>query len=199
MAFGPEEFVGGALCLDFVNTVGGHRDGVPKENLHSYADLVDWAVAGGAIAKSAGAQLKSAAAGHEARAGRLLVEAKRLRETLYEVLVAIADERKPPAAEIGALTAAMSDAYANLQLKPSAQGFELGWPSSGSDLRAPLWPVVKSAVDLLVGGAAHLRECASDTCGWLFLDESKNRSRKWCSMRDCGNRAKVRRFRGAAA
>lgn len=197
MAFESENFVGGALCLDFVNTVGGHREGEPKETLQAYADLVDWAVAGEVLTKSGGLQLKEMARANEARAARVLADAKRLRETIYEVFVAIADERKAPATELAALSAAMSEAHANLQLRASGSGYQLAWPAP-ADLRAPVWPVVKSAVDLLVSGETRLRECASDTCGWLFVDESKNHSRRWCSMRDCGNRAKVRRFRAQA-
>jgi predicted RNA-binding Zn ribbon-like protein len=198
MAFGSENFVGGALCLDFVNTVGGHRDGEPRESLQTYGDLVEWAVAGNVVTKLSGAHLNEMAKAHEARAARVLVDAKRLRETIYEVFVAVADGRKAPASEIAALSAAMSEAHANLQLRASGSGYQLAWPAP-TDLRAPLWPVVKSAVDLLVGGETRLRECASDTCGWLFVDESRNHSRRWCSMRDCGNRAKVRRFRAQGA
>jgi predicted RNA-binding Zn ribbon-like protein len=197
MGFGSESFVGGALCLDFVNTVGGHREGEPKETLETYADLVDWAVAGEVLTKSGSQQIKDLARANEARAARVLADAKRLRETIYEVFVAVADQRKAPAAEVAALSAAMSEAHANLQLRASGSGYQLVWPTP-ADLRAPLWPVVKSAVDLLVSGETRLRECASDTCGWLFVDESKNHSRRWCSMRDCGNRAKVRRFRAQA-
>ena len=197
MPFGPDDFVGDALCLDFVNTVGGHRDGEPKETLNGYDDLLDWAVAGGALTKTAAAQLREAATENDARAGRILADAKRLRETIYEVFVALADGRRAPAGEIAVLNGAMSDALRHLQLKPSRDGYDLTWPAPEGDLQAPLWPVIKSAADLLVSGETeHLRECASDTCGWLFLDLSKNKSRKWCDMKGCGNRAKVRRFRG---
>lgn len=197
MAFGSESFVGGALCLDFVNTVGGHRDGEPKETLLVYADLVDWAVAGKVLSKSGGVQLKELARANEARAARVLAEGRRLRETIHDVFVAVADKRRAASADVAALSDAMAEANANLELRASISGYELVWPAP-ADLRAPLWPVVKSAVDLLVGGETRLRECASDTCGWLFVDESKNHSRRWCSMRDCGNRAKVRRFRAQA-
>jgi predicted RNA-binding Zn ribbon-like protein len=197
MANESENFVGGALCLDFVNTVGGHRQGEPKETLQTYVDFADWAAVGGVVTKSASAQLKEMASSNEARAARVLADAKRLRETMYEVFVAMADGRKAPASEIAVLSAAMSEAHAHLQLRASGSGYHLVWPAP-SDLRAPLWPIVKSAVDLLISGETRLRECASETCGWLFVDESKNHSRRWCSMRDCGNRAKVRRFRAQA-
>ena len=200
MPFGPDDFVGDALCLDFVNTVGGHREGEPKETLNTYGDLLDWAVAGDVLTKSAAVHLRDAARENEARASRALTEARRLREAIYEVFVALADERKPPAGDIAALNAAISEAFRHLQVKASSEGYELAWPAPGGELQAPLWPVIKSAADLLVSDETdHLRECASETCGWLFLDLSKNKSRKWCDMRGCGNRAKIRRFRGAGA
>jgi predicted RNA-binding Zn ribbon-like protein len=59
-----------------------------------------------------------------------------------------------------------------------------------------LWPVVRSAAELLTSDElGRVRECAADNCAWLFLDRSKNRSRRWCDMAVCGNRDKVRRFR----
>jgi predicted RNA-binding Zn ribbon-like protein len=57
-----------------------------------------------------------------------------------------------------------------------------------------LWPIVDAAADLLVRGEPErIKTCGSATCGWLFLDLSRNRSRRWCDMKDCGNRAKARR------
>ncbi len=199
MGFEPEHFVGGALCLDFANTVGGHRDGEPKETLHTYGDLLDWAVEGGAMSKGAALRLRDVARASESRAGRTLIAAKELREAIYEIFVARADKRQPPATAIATLNATMGEAYANLRLKTQAGAFELAWPATPTDLSAPLWPVTKSAIDLLLNDSVRLRACASDTCSWLFIDESKNHSRRWCSMRDCGNRAKVRRFRTSGA
>ena len=74
--------------------------------------------------------------------------------------------------------------------------FAWHWAVNGA-LDYPLGPLARSAADLLTAEhfAGRLRQCCGDTCGWLFLDASKNRSRRWCDMRDCGNRAKVRRHR----
>jgi predicted RNA-binding Zn ribbon-like protein len=198
MAFTEELYVGGALCLDFANTVGGHREGEPKETLHAYSDLLDWALTGGAISKATAARLREVARNNEARATRTLTAAKELREAIYEIFAALADDRQPPTANITTVNAALGEAYANLELKSHAGHIDLTWPASSADLRAPLWPVVKSAVDLMLDKKASLRICASETCGWLFIDTSKNHSRRWCSMRDCGNRAKVRRFRASS-
>jgi predicted RNA-binding Zn ribbon-like protein len=77
----------------------------------------------------------------------------------------------------------------------TGRGFGWGWTVSDTSLERLLWPVARSAAELLVSGAADdVRECASETCSWLFLDRSPRRSRRWCSMKTCGNRDKVRRF-----
>ena len=159
---------------------------------------MDWAAAGDVLPKSVISRLRELAAKNEGRAVRALAEAKRIREVIYEVFVALADGRKPPEGGLAALNAVMPEAFGHLRLKPSPEGFEFGWALAGQDLQEPLWPVIKSAADLLLSDAAyHVRECASETCGWLFVDLSKNKSRRWCDMRGCGNRAKIRRFRGS--
>jgi predicted RNA-binding Zn ribbon-like protein len=63
-------------------------------------------------------------------------------------------------------------------------------------LERPWWPVVRSAAELLTSPHLldRLGQCADPQCGWLFLDTSKSRTRKWCDINDCGNRAKQRRF-----
>jgi predicted RNA-binding Zn ribbon-like protein len=64
-----------------------------------------------------------------------------------------------------------------------------------SSFNAMLWPIARAAGDLLASpDLALVRACSSPTCQWLFLDTSKNHHRRWCSMKQCGNRAKVRRF-----
>jgi predicted RNA-binding Zn ribbon-like protein len=73
--------------------------------------------------------------------------------------------------------------------------FAWTWAEPASRLDAPLWPLVRQAAELLVGAdLKRVRECAASDCRWLFLDTSKNHSRRWCDMKSCGNRAKVRRF-----
>src|SRR5262245_16441338 len=107
MAFTEEHFIGGALCLDFANTVGGHRDGEPKETLHAYSDLLEWGVSGGNLSKAAAARLREAADSNPPRATRTLTGAKELREAIYEIFVALADKRSAPAADLAKLNAAV--------------------------------------------------------------------------------------------
>jgi predicted RNA-binding Zn ribbon-like protein len=79
---------------------------------------------------------------------------------------------------------------------PGREGLRWDWPDAGSRLDSPLWPVGRAAAALLTSGdLSRLRQCGGERCGWLFLDRSRNRSRHWCTMEDCGNVSKVRRFR----
>ena len=72
--------------------------------------------------------------------------------------------------------------------------FSWTWDCNEEALDGVLWPVVRSAAELLTSEEAKLvRECASDTCTWLFVDRSRTHRRKWCDMAVCGNRAKARR------
>jgi len=87
-------------------------------------------------------------------------------------------------------------ARAHEHLAFSAGRFQLAWPANPDALDQVLWPVVRSAAELLTGDELpRVAQCAGELCGWLFLDTTRNRSRRWCDMADCGNLAKVRRFR----
>lgn len=94
----------------------------------------------------------------------------------------------------------IGDALRHARLVEQGGGFVWGWDENPS-LERPLWPIARSAAELLAhpDALAQLRECASDTCEWLFLDRSRNHTRRWCDMNDCGARTKVRRFRARRA
>ena len=81
-------------------------------------------------------------------------------------------------------------------MAPSGQCYTWEWAKYDQDLDRPLWPVARTAADLLTSGRLdRVRECpGADGCGWLFYDTSKNGSRRWCSMEGCGNVAKARRL-----
>ena len=97
-------------------------------------------------------------------------------------------------ADLERLNRAVSRILAQTRIVPAANGFTWAWNESEEALDQVLWPVVRSTIDLLTSAdLGRVRECASEHCGWLFLDSSKNRSRRWCSMEACGNRTKARR------
>jgi predicted RNA-binding Zn ribbon-like protein len=186
--------IGGRLCLDFANTIGSHAGPDPAEHLETYSDLLAWARQLDVLPARAAKQLTSEAERHPAAAAACLARAKNLRAALYRIFSAIAAGVAPPGAELAELNRAVQDALARQRLV-----FEEGRMSwtfdAGPELDAMLWPVARDAADLLTTDHAigRIRECASDTCGWLFVDTSKNKSRRWCDMADCGNRAKARR------
>ena len=185
----------GRLCLEFANTNDWHASQRPVEKLHAYADLVAWGQGVGLLADDEAAALLAAAAHRPAEAEAALVRARRLREAIYRIFSALAAGREPPADDLAALNAAIARSYASQRLAQSAQSFAWTWDHDPADLDRILWPVARSAADLLTSDQLErVGECADDRgCGWLFLDTSRNHSRRWCGMEACGNRAKARR------
>jgi predicted RNA-binding Zn ribbon-like protein len=190
--------VAGDPALDFVNTVAGHRAGEAQDRLESYEDLLVWACSDELISADAARDLAEAARVNPQAAAAVVEQAKRLREDLHGLFEALGSRRAPDPGRLKAVNAAIGAALAHAEIAPADEGFAWRWSGAGEHLDAPLWPVAKAAGELLAsGGYGRMKECANDACGWLFLDLSKNRSRRWCDMRGCGNRSKVRRHRAA--
>jgi predicted RNA-binding Zn ribbon-like protein len=181
------KLLGGAPCLDFVNTVEWRGAPQPSERLTGYCELLLWAEAAETIDRKTRRRLEIAAARDPGAAASALAEAIALRDTLAALFTA------PRPALVERLNAWLARAPERRRL--AASGDRLDWAAErGSDaFLAPLWRVVWSAADLLVSGqAARVRACADRRCAWLFLDTARRR-RRWCSMEGCGNRAKARR------
>lgn len=188
--------VGGRLCLDFTNTVDRHRPETEGERLTGYRALVAWGEHAGAISQEVASRLltaerKSPAAGKEA-----LRRAVELREGIFHLLLAAIERRVSPASDLRLLNVVLSRALSRLRLNPRSDGLALDWPEGDVPLERVLWPVARSAAEVLSSpeDLSRLHQCAAEDCAWLFLDQSRNRSRRWCNMADCGNRAKARRF-----
>jgi predicted RNA-binding Zn ribbon-like protein len=183
--------VGGALCLDFVNTVDPRHADEREEFLDGYGALVDWAVHAGVETPAAGKRLARRGEKHPAHAASVLVRAVSLREALYALL-------SPHALRGDEALAVLNDelrrAWAGAAVARTGDTFELRLDDE-DELDRVLWPVALSAYELLTTPGARIRECADDDCGWLFVDTSKAGRRRWCSMESCGNRAKLRRYR----
>ena len=190
------ELSGGALCLDFINTRDERPTAQPKELLTSYADLLSWARQAGAATRSQGEALEKGAARRPRAALAALERARSVRENLFSLFSNAAAGRRLSGKGLQSLDEPLAAALARQRLAPGTEGgAEWTW-SEGPDLDRVLWPVLRSAADLLTSGdLARVRECAADPCAWLFVDRSKNRSRRWCDMAVCGNRDKVRRHR----
>lgn len=181
------------LCLDFCNTADEHPSKPDDEFLTSYERLVEWSVFSNVMSQEPAGYLLSLADKHPIKAEAALHYAVAVRETIYRVLAAVAEGRDPEAADMGAFNHILSRAMTHLRLTPTDAGIGWAWSVEADDLEQMLWPVAWSAAELMTShDVNHLRLCASDSCDWLFLDTSKNHSRRWCRMKNCGNRAKAR-------
>lgn len=191
---GSLELVSKELCLNFANTVGDHKGDEPNEHITSYAGLVAWSRHAGIISDRNAKYLAREALRLPGEAKQVLERAIALREAIYRIFSSLSEGGTPQASDIAVLNDALSSAMARARLVLQKDKFVWNWGREEGSLDQMLWPVARSAADLLTsGGLVRVRECANDTCGWLFVDSSKNHSRRWCSMSDCGNRAKARR------
>ena len=194
MAHRQFELVGGALCLDFVNTVHEYGAADPREELHSYQDLVAFALQVGAISAREAAALVRRAVAHPALAGKTLAAARECRLSLYRIFSAIAGGTRPSGKDLDIFNRQLPGVLQNLRVQRKGSNVQWTWKNENGNVERVLWPIVRSAAELLTSKDLQLvRECGSETCTWLFLDHSKNRTRRWCDMKICGNRAKWRR------
>jgi predicted RNA-binding Zn ribbon-like protein len=187
---------GGELCLDFANTVGSRTGNNKYEHLNSYANLLAWSRQAGAVTDQEAQQLNGEATRRPSEAAVVLEKAITLREAIYRIFSAVASGNQPQASDLDVLNAVLAEAMSQVRVVPTGDGFIWEWTKDTGALDRVLWPIARSAADFLTTGELNrVRECSGDTCGWLFVDMSRNRSRRWCDMQDCGNVAKVRRFR----
>ncbi len=184
-------------CLEFTKTVGWAERDRSDDELTSYEALVGWAEREGLLGRGEAKRLRRRAAARPKDAARVLTGGVALRGVIYRIFSAVGRDQPPAESDIRALNTFLPDASRWLGLVRSDGDFEWGWPDYPEDrLDRVLWPIVRSAARLLTGGElARVRLCDADDCGWLFVDASRNRSRRWCDMSECGNRAKARRFR----
>jgi predicted RNA-binding Zn ribbon-like protein len=184
----------GRLCLDFANTADWHTSDQPEEQLNSYTDLVEWAKGVGILTEGQARQLASAAMNRSAEVADVLARAIDLREAIFRIFSAVSRRASPGEADLAVLNEVLSAALGRLHLVSTPDGFGWEWNAGRDNLDQMLWPVAQSAADLLTSEELNrVGQCADDHCGWLFMDMSRNRSRRWCDMGDCGNRAKARR------
>jgi predicted RNA-binding Zn ribbon-like protein len=179
-----------SLCLDFVNTLAWRKTAAPEERLVSPLGMIDWSRRAGLVGAREAAQLRQRWTTHVEEAHAVYAQAAELRDAIYRTFTqgAPADALRvvnhvlaatPPRACL-----ALADGMIGWKVKASRP--------VGVDL---LTPIAWSAADLLAGPRAQrVRQCEDERgCGWLFLDQSRAGTRRWCSMGDCGNRAKARR------
>jgi len=184
------------VCLDFANTVRWHASEHPEERLHSYPDLVIWARDQGLVKPKEAQALIEKAEQHPRESARSLQQALILRESIYRIFSEKAHGKPPAQADLDQINASVSEGLARTQVFLTADGFQWGWKMDDPVINQLLAPIALAAASLLTNHQllARVGQCADDRgCGWLFLDRSKNHSRHWCDINDCGNRAKQKR------
>jgi len=186
--------VGGRPSLDFVNTEGGERNG-PPERLDSYDDFVAWSFHAGMVDEDEADRLQELGRERPREASRVFDRAIELRESLYRIYLATISGETPGRGDLEVLDRELAEAQAHLRVVPAEGRFVWRFHDGGDRLDRVLWEIVDDAADLLSSDdLQRVKECRGRSCAWLFLDESRNRSRRWCDMGDCGNRAKARRY-----
>jgi len=183
------------VCLDFVNTLDDRFSAEPKELLKQYVDLARFAEDTGILGDGQVDRLMTRSMQRPEDAKRALASAVQLREAISDIFYSLARKKPVPAAALAILNQHVQEAAQHLVLVPGKERFQWKFEADGYDLFAPLWPIARDAAELLASERVeYVRACASKTCEWLFLDESKNHRRRWCDMTKCGNRAKFRSF-----
>jgi predicted RNA-binding Zn ribbon-like protein len=191
---GSLDLLGGRPVLDFTNTADWHASRQPVEFLTNYGALVSWSVHVGILSEDVGQRLRERAAREPERADAVLQRALVLREAVYRLFAAISHGREPGAGDLEIFNEELSAALARSSISPIGASFGWNWTGDADALDRMLWAVVHDAADLLTSeDLDRVGQCADARCGWFFVDRSRNRSRRWCSMAYCGNRAKARR------
>jgi predicted RNA-binding Zn ribbon-like protein len=181
------------LCLEFADTRFWRGTDRPTETLNAPGDLPAWCGTTGALDPASVQAIDARWKETPAHAASAFAEALALRETIYGIFSATARGAAPRADDLAIFNKALDRAPRRTRLQPTETGYawRIDRPRAAPGiLAAVLW----SGGDLLAEpGRLRVRQCANPRCQWLFLDDSKSGTRRWCSMSACGNRAKAHR------
>lgn len=199
------KLIGGHPALDFVNTVGGRiEDGSDRgysiwsDKLAEVADLASWSMKAGFLTADEADSLLSTLTKDPNAAKKMLKKAIEIREVLYRIFKAVIEKRVPEPGDLTIFNNELLAARKSESLSYKDGGFSWTWKDS--PVERTLWMVMSAAADLLASDSlSKVGQCGGPECRWLFLDESRRHNRQWCDMKDCGNLAKVRRFRNRKA
>lgn len=182
--------------LDWVNSVSRSTGREFHEAILEYGDLLLWSTQAGTLTEKRATQLSAVARADPEGAEAARLRSVEVRESMFRVFEAIIHDGSPPESDMKVINGELAGALPYLRVEAASAGFDWVWCSKTVDLGMPIWPLVRGAAELLVSPDLNLvGQCASDTCLWLFLDRTRNHARRWCDMKVCGNRAKVRQHR----
>lgn len=197
LAAGPVPFLFGGHCaLDFTNTVNSRAVPATRDYLPDYAALADWCRQAGLLPETLVAGFREAARALPVDAREAFDAAISLREALFRIFKAVLDGARCGADDLEIVDHHAVEARRAQALRQAGGEFRLDWREAPPSLMLPVQAVAEAADELLRGGdLGRLGQCPPpEGCGWLFIDRTRNRSRRWCSMDHCGASAKARRF-----
>jgi predicted RNA-binding Zn ribbon-like protein len=200
------KLIAGHPSLEFVNTLSGYirvkdekgdfKYSIYGNRLEDYLDLASWACKVEILDDERARRLLKAAEKQPSEAKAVVTRSIKLRGVLYRIFMAAIDDRPPDEKDLAALNRELLIALKHEEISYSENSFSWNRKDDENSLDCILWEVSRLAAELLTSDLLQkVRECVGETCGWLFLDRSRSGNRHWCDMKDCGNLAKVRRFR----
>ena len=196
---GSLDLIGGALALDFANTESGRGWPSHEDHLGFAGDVIDWARHAKVIKPEDAQWLHGEVAADAKLASRLLRRALALREDIYLTGFDLAAGRPAPEARVMAIVQTHAACLGKARLAPLDGRYAWSWSMHEAPVEAILGPVAFSALTTLTqSDLSRVKQCRGEKCGWLFFDATKNKSRRWCEMEVCGNRAKQRRHTAKA-
>lgn len=200
----PFELIAGHPALDFVNTLDYRYGDIPtRENLVTWDDVLRFLTQSELLSENKArklGRLESTAA----QRSQVVAQVIDLRETIAEISYALVDGGNTGddvmVTALERLDGFCKEAALHRHIVAGESKLEWKWSGVTRNVTSPLWLLTESASELLLSDqVSRIRTCASETCRWLFLDTSKNHTRRWCEMKTCGNRMKARRFQARVA
>ncbi len=192
---GNIDLLGGMVCLDFVNTLDWRGRSQPTEFLNTFRDLVNWSQHVEILTEHDAQKLLRKTTEYPVEAESVLRRAIELRESVYRMFSSVVQGAEPAEEALDLFNENLSKTMVQARIMKAETGFVWNVIGDKETLDWMLNPIIRSAADLLVSDELkRVKTCANPVCGWLFLDSSRNQSRRWCDMKDCGNRAKARQF-----
>jgi predicted RNA-binding Zn ribbon-like protein len=187
--------VGGSMALDFANTLDWRLREQPIELLKVPADLLRFGRSAGILDPVKARKLRRWADSHPRAARGALEEAREVREAIAALFQAVVRDEPPQAAPLQRLEEACRAASEARALRANDTGVAWVWRRVSPEPNRLAWAAALDAARILTSPeCGRVRQCGDEECGWFFLDTSRNRTRRWCSMKACGNRNKARRF-----
>lgn len=184
---------GGCICFDFINTVHSRTEESVYDYLVEYQDLLDWCRRMELLPKEHIQRLEEYVKNKPAEGEEALQEIKAYREMLYSFFSAVAEETTVEDSDLVKFNTLIAEALSRIRFTMNGKKPVPGWEEKEINLYEPLWRVGKSAYEILTEQPVErIKEC--EACGWVFLDKSKNRSRRWCNMQTCGSAHKARKY-----